>query len=113
MQVLVLPVFVESSMASFGLFSRIFYREVLLCGDVPRILVQQFEKEFLFMVLCFILFYFYRTFVILPRARRSVLFLRRRPKLIKNNKTQYWQENIQCLQQGKYTYIMYITKLYM
>jgi hypothetical protein len=26
-----LPVVAESSMASFGLFSRIFYREVLLC----------------------------------------------------------------------------------
>lgn len=38
-------------------------------------------------------FCFYSTCVFLPRARRSVLFLRRRPKLIKkNNKTHYWQE---------------------
>lgn len=91
---LVLPVVDESSMASFGLFFRIFYREVLLCGVCHKFWCSSLnEKESVF---CF---YFYRTFVFLPRARRSVLFLRRRPKLIKNNKTQYWQEDIQFVQQ--------------
>lgn len=92
---LVLPVVAQSSMASFGLFSRIFYREVIAVRSAPKILVQQFEKESLVFCFCF-----YRMFVFLPRARRSVLFLRRRPKLIQNNKTHYWQENVQCLQQG-------------
>lgn len=91
---LVLPVVDESSMASFGLFFRIFYREVLLCGVCHKFWCSSLnEKESLF---CF---YIYRTFVFLPRARRSVLFLRRRPKLIKNNKTQYWQQDIQFVQQ--------------
>lgn len=50
---LVLPVVAESSLASFGLFSRIFYREVIAVRSAPQILVQQFEKESLVFVFVF------------------------------------------------------------
>lgn len=50
---LVLPVVAESSMASFGLFSRIFYTEVFAVRSAPQILVQQIEKESLVFVFVF------------------------------------------------------------
>lgn len=94
MQVLLLPVdAVASSMASFDLFSRISVGARCATNIGAAVWKRISVYGFFFIYIFF--FYFYRTFVFLPRARRSVLFLRRRPKLIKNNRTQYLA--------GKYT----------
>jgi hypothetical protein len=50
---LVLPVVAESSVASFELFSRIVYREVLLCEVCHKIWCSSLKKIIWFMILFF------------------------------------------------------------